>query len=71
MKNRGKENSPFENLDSFLDTLFNVAGILIIFLIIVQISASGAMSAMNHELDDQQSVQTSVTITRAPNPRND
>jgi hypothetical protein len=64
MKNRGKENSPFENLDSFLDTLFNVAGILIIFLIIVQISASGAMSAINHELDDQQSVQTSVTLAR-------
>ena len=33
MKSRNKENDPFNNLDSFLDTLFNVAGILIIFLI--------------------------------------
>lgn len=64
MKNRRTENSPFENLDSFLDTLFNVAGILIIFLIIVQISASGAMSAMNHELMDQESVQAEVDAAR-------
>ena len=64
MKNRNKENGPFNNLDSFLDTLFNVAGILIIFLIMIQLSASGMMETMDDELKNKQIVLDSINSSR-------
>ena len=64
MKNRNKETAPFENLDSFLDTLFNVAGVLIIFLIMIQLSASSMMKTMNNELKNKQTVMASINSSR-------
>ena len=46
---RRRNNGDSGNLDSFLDTLFNVAGILVIIIALTQITAREKVKQINAE----------------------
>ena len=61
---RRRNNGDSGNLDSFLDTLFNVAGILVIIIALTQITAREKVKQINAEEQSAEAVSAEVEGVR-------